>query len=157
MEHGAPGTLANVAQRHVPVTKERLWAGRGALVVGYIAFIAAVWTLGDPPIRLAAALAAGLAILWGAWSIFLSRIPPETIRERATTAKSRGERRSFLLLRALTDEMIDRVRELNNAAMDAKQGRRSEADVFRELSRIEREMKALVERMREAAGKEGYP
>ncbi|MEJ7810373.1 MAG: hypothetical protein WKG32_08160 [Gemmatimonadaceae bacterium] len=67
------------------------------------------------------------------------------------------DRRRYLLLRAATDEILNRVRELNAVAVAWRTGVREPEDAERAMDGIESQLHELVDGLREVAGIEDRP
>lgn len=106
---------------------------------------------------------AGGAEVWDKEEIF-GRMPEELLRKaRSLTSvqlirrfrASYDERRRYFALRAVMDEMLEKARALNRLAVRAAAGEFEPGRAGMQLDRIQREMRTLVEGVREVAAKEG--
>ena len=68
---------------------------------------------------------------------------------------SYDERRRYFALRALVDDLLEKVRALNRVAMRVSVGELDPTRARVELDRLQLEMRALVDGMRDVAGQEG--
>lgn len=68
---------------------------------------------------------------------------------------SYDERRRYFALRALMDDLVEKGRALNRVSVRAAAGEMDASRAEQELDRLQREMRALVDGMREVAGQEG--
>ena len=93
----------------------------------------------------------------------LGRSPEELLRQtRALPAEdlirrfraSYDERRRYFALRALMDDLIEKARALNRVSVRASAGEVDPARARQELDRLQQEMHALVDGLREVAAKE---
>ena len=93
----------------------------------------------------------------------LGRSPEELLRQaRALPAEdlirrfraSYDERRRYFALRALMDDLIEKARALNRVSVRASAGELDPTRARQELDRLQQEMHALVDGMREVAAKE---
>lgn len=67
---------------------------------------------------------------------------------------SYDERRRYFALRALMDDLLDKARALNRVSVRAAAGELTPSRAEIELDRIQQEMKALVDGMRQVAAQE---
>ena len=68
---------------------------------------------------------------------------------------SYDERRRYFALRALMDDLVEKGRVLNRVSVRVAAGEMDASRAQQELDRLQREMRALVDGMREVAGQEG--
>lgn len=68
---------------------------------------------------------------------------------------SYDERRRYFALRALMDDLVEKGRALNRVSVRVAAGEMDASRAQQELDRLQREMRALVDGMREVAGQEG--
>ncbi len=80
-------------------------------------------------------------------------LPAEDLIRRFRTSAT--ERRRFFALRAVTDELIEHVRELNRAATRIAAHELDGPRAVQEIARHQERMHLLVEGMRDVAGKAG--
>ncbi|MGH7457461.1 MAG: hypothetical protein ACREKN_00035 [Longimicrobiaceae bacterium] len=112
-------------------------------------FVAAVWLIPDAGLRLAAALVSATTAGYAAGGL----IPGLARQVEGNPEHERP--RQYHQLRAATTRMLDSVRRMNAVAVAAEEGKLTVRDAFGELTKIETEMKQLVEEMRDVAAREG--
>ncbi len=134
----------------MPITRTSYQLAHITIVVAYTIFCVVVLGVEHPIIRMVAAIAAAIPVLWAIWTVAAARVPPETMSERL-----REELKHDPLsprYRTLTDELLAIVREARNLdrlGAELEKGELSREAALRRLGQIENRMKRRVERMGE--------
>jgi hypothetical protein len=106
---------------------------------------------------------AGGTEVWDKEELF-GRSPEELLRHARSLGgeelmrrfrTSYDERRRYFALRALMDDMLEKARALNRIAVRVSVGEMDRGRARAELDRIQLEMRALVDGMRQVAAQEG--
>jgi hypothetical protein len=117
----------------------------GVLLAALLFLSGVVVWVREPGGRLVLSLVAVSAALWAAFTVAGSG--------RRSPLPAGADRRRYHRLRAQTDVLLDRVRQMNRVAAQARAGRRPPDDAEEELNRIEEEVYLLVPELRRAAGR----
>ena len=84
---------------------------------------------------------------------FARRLPVDDLKQRYLRALA--EKRRFLGLRRMTDEILAKIRYLNQVALSMRAGLLDMEGAAQEIDMTERQLHELIDRLRAVAGVEG--